>query len=53
MGAGGIMFDRQVVEALLLYAVPFYPKGTQVELSDGRQGIIVVKIRETVIYGRC
>ncbi len=40
MGAGGIMFDTKVVEALLLY-VPFYPKGTQVELSDGRQGIIV------------
>lgn len=39
MGAGGIMFDPKVVEALLLY-VPFYPKGTQVELSDGREGII-------------
>lgn len=51
MGAGGIMFDRQVVEALLLY-VPFYPKGTQVELSDGRQGIIVEN-KGTVIYGRC
>lgn len=40
MGAGGIMFDPEVVEALLLY-VPFYPKGTQVKLSDGREGIIV------------
>lgn len=40
MGAGGIMFDPKVVESLLLY-VPFYPKGTQVELSDGREGIIV------------
>lgn len=40
MGAGGIMFDPKVVGSLLLY-VPFYPKGTQVELSDGRQGIIV------------
>ena len=40
MGAGGIMFDPKVVEALLR-CVPFYPKGTQVELSDGREGIIV------------
>lgn len=40
MGAGGIMFDTKVVEALLLY-VPFYPKGTQVKLSDGTDAIIV------------
>lgn len=40
MGAGGLMFDPKVVEALLMY-VPFYPKGTQVMLSDGREGIIV------------
>jgi response regulator RpfG family c-di-GMP phosphodiesterase len=40
MGAGGIMFDTKVVQALLLY-VPFYPKGTQVKLSDGSDGIIV------------
>jgi response regulator RpfG family c-di-GMP phosphodiesterase len=40
MGAGGIMFDSKVVEALMLY-VPFYPKGTMVKLSDGSDGIIV------------
>ncbi len=40
MGGGGIMFDSRVVGALLLH-VPFYPKGTQVRLSDGRDGIIV------------
>lgn len=40
MGAGGIMFDPEIVEALLL-CVPFYPKGTEVKLSDGREGIIV------------
>jgi response regulator RpfG family c-di-GMP phosphodiesterase len=40
MGGGGIMFDTKVVEALLLY-VPLYPKGTQVKLSDGSEGIIV------------
>ena len=34
------MFEPKVVESLLLY-VPFYPKGTQVKLSDGRDGIIV------------
>lgn len=39
MGGCGIMFDKQVVEALLAY-VPLYPKGTEVELSDGRIGII-------------
>lgn len=40
MGAGGIMFEPKIVEALLL-CVPFYPKGTEVKLSDGREGIIV------------
>jgi len=40
MGGGGILFDPAVVEALLRY-VPFYPKGTQIMLSDGREGIIV------------
>lgn len=39
MGGCGIMFDRQVVEALIAY-VPLYPKGTEVQLSDGRLGII-------------
>lgn len=39
MGGCGIMFDRQVVETLLQY-VPLYPKGTEVQLSDGRVGII-------------
>lgn len=40
MGGGGILFDPKVVESLMLH-VPFYPKGTQVKLSDGREGIIV------------
>ena len=39
MGGCGIMFDQKVVEALLQY-VPLFPKGTDVELSDGRPGII-------------
>lgn len=40
MGGGGILFDPKVVEAFLLH-VPFYPKGTQVKLSNGREAIIV------------
>ena len=40
MGACGIMFDREVVSALLKY-VPLYPKGTQMRMSDGRDCIIV------------
>lgn len=39
MGGCGTMFDRQMVEQLLKY-VPFYPKGTEVKLTDGRCGII-------------
>jgi len=40
MGGGGIMFEPKIVEALML-CVPFYPKGTEVKLSDGRNAIIV------------
>lgn len=39
MGACGIMFDYQVVEHFL-QQVPLYPKGTEVRLSDGKNGII-------------
>lgn len=39
MGGCGIMFDREIVQTLLTY-VPLYPKGTEVRLSDGREGII-------------
>lgn len=39
MGGCGILFDKEIVETLLLY-VPLYPKGTRVMLSDGREGII-------------
>ena len=40
MGAGGTMFDFEIVMAFLNY-VPAYPKGITVELSDGREAIIV------------
>lgn len=39
MGACGIQFERQIVEALLKY-LPLYRKGTDVILSDGRQGLV-------------
>ncbi|MCR4830547.1 MAG: response regulator [Pseudobutyrivibrio sp.] len=40
MGACGIMFDTDVVLALLKH-VPLYPKGTEMIMSDGRHCIIV------------
>ena len=39
MGACGIMFDKEVVQALLRF-VPLYPKGSMVKLSNGQRGII-------------
>jgi CheY-like chemotaxis protein len=39
MGGCGIMFEHQIVKALLDH-VPLYPKGTKVELSDEREAII-------------
>lgn len=39
MGGCGIMFDKEVVQALLKF-VPLYPKGSKVNLSNGKQGII-------------
>ncbi|MBR5126958.1 MAG: response regulator [Roseburia sp.] len=40
MGGCGLLFDQEVVMTLMKF-VPMYPKGTDVELSDGRGGIIV------------
>ena len=40
MGACGIMFDTEIVQALLKH-VPLYPKGTEMIMSDGRHCIIV------------
>lgn len=39
MGGCGILFEREVV-TMLLQAVPLYPKGTELCLSDGRCGIV-------------
>ena len=40
MGACGLMFDTEIVQALLKH-VPLYPKGTEMIMSDGRHCIIV------------
>ena len=40
MGAGGIMFDKYVVEKFL-ELIPLYPLGTEVTLSDGSKGIVI------------
>lgn len=40
MGGCGLLFAQEVVSTLIKF-VPMYPKGTEVELSDGRSGIIV------------
>lgn len=39
MGACGILFDHMVVKSLLAY-IPLFPKGTNIQLSDGREGIV-------------
>lgn len=39
MGGCGILFDLSIVETLLAY-VPLYPKGCDVELSDGHRAIV-------------
>ena len=40
MGGCGLLFDKEVVTVLIKF-VPMFPKGTEVELSDGRDGIIL------------
>lgn len=40
MGACGILFDKEVVDAFLRY-IPFFPRGSQVKLSDGKEGVIL------------
>ncbi len=40
MGGCGSFFDNQVVE-VFMKAVPVYPKGTLVEVSDGRPALVV------------
>lgn len=48
MGGSSILFDRNIVDIFLHY-VPVYPKGMNVVLSDGREGIIVENNRENIL----
>ena len=43
MGGCGRFFDRDVVEAFI-QSVAIYPSGTEVMLSDGREGIVAANI---------
>lgn len=47
MGGGGTHFDKKVVEAFLS-AVPIYPKGVSVYLSDGSEAIVVDNSKNTL-----
>ncbi len=40
MGGCGLLFDQEIVMRLI-NSVPMFPRGTEVELSDGRDGVIV------------
>lgn len=40
MGGCGTMFDKEIVDAFLKF-VPVYPKGSTVELSDGREAVVL------------
>lgn len=40
MGAGGIMFDSEIV-ATFKEVIPLYPKGSEIRLSNGYMGVVV------------
>ncbi|MEG0963084.1 MAG: response regulator [Lachnospiraceae bacterium] len=48
MGGGGTLFDREMVQAFMHY-VPVYPKGMKVELSDGREAIVVENYSQNLL----
>ena len=48
MGGSSILFDRNIVEVFLHY-VPVYPKGMNIVLSDGREGIVIENNRENIL----
>lgn len=48
MGGSSILFDRNIVDIFLHY-VPAYPKGMNIMLSDGREGIIIENNRENIL----
>ena len=45
MGNGGILFDLNVVKHFVNY-VQIYPRGTEICLSDGREGIVLYNNKE-------
>lgn len=45
MGAGGIMFDPDIV-LRFKEVIPLYPKGSEISLSNGMQGIVIENSRE-------
>lgn len=45
MGAGGIMFDREIVMKFK-DVIPLYPKGSEVSLSNGMVGVVIDNSRE-------
>lgn len=48
MGGCGILFEKKVVDAFACCA-PIFPKGVEVRLSDGREGIVVRNHKENVL----
>lgn len=48
MGGSSIMFNKRIVEIFVRH-VPVYPRGMSVELSDGREGIVLENSIENVL----
>lgn len=48
MGGSGILFSKHIVEAFIRF-VPVYPRGMNVVLSDGREGIIIENSASNVL----
>lgn len=45
MGAGGIMFDSDIVQRFK-EVIPLYPKGSEISLSNGMVGIVIENSKE-------
>lgn len=48
MGGCGILFDKKVVDAFIGCA-PVFPKGMEVLLSDGRNGIVIENHKQNIL----
>lgn len=49
MNNSGIMFQPEYVKAFITY-IPFYPKGRNVELSDGSIAVVVENRQQNTLY---